>query len=56
MAEQILCFNCGLTENKCECEKYCCFCMGQHDVRMVKDGLFYCRECRESCDYVPANS
>ena len=29
--------------------------MGEHDVRLVEDGCYYCLECREACDYVPEN-
>jgi len=55
MAELILCSQCELPEHKCDCDKYCCLCMGEHDVRLCKDGLYYCLDCREACDYLPAN-
>jgi hypothetical protein len=56
MAEPFVCAICGKEEEKCDCEpKYCILCQGQHDVRLVQDGLWYCRECREACDY-PAQS
>jgi hypothetical protein len=29
--------------------------MGEHDVRLCNDGLYYCQECREACDYLPAD-
>lgn len=52
MAEPYLCAICGKIEEKCDCEpKYCILCQGAHDVRLVQDGLWYCRECREACDY-----
>jgi hypothetical protein len=25
--------------------------MGQFDVRLVQDGMYYCRDCREACDF-----
>jgi len=25
--------------------------MGQTDVRLCEDGAYYCRDCREVCDY-----
>jgi hypothetical protein len=27
--------------------------MSENDVRLVQDGLYYCSECREACDYLP---
>jgi len=42
---------CEMTEDKCECEKYCAFCQGQVDARLCQDGLYYCPPCREACDY-----
>jgi hypothetical protein len=49
------CMQCDMIEEKCECEKYCCLCQGQIDVRLCQDGLFYCPPCREACDYKVAN-
>jgi len=45
-----LCSQCDQTESKCTCEKYCCFCQSQQDVRLCVDGLYYCPDCREACD------
>ena len=53
MAERFLCNVCDLVEEKCVCEKYCCLCLGENDVRLVGDGFHYCLECREACDYLP---
>lgn len=50
MAEAYRCSVCELEEVKCTCDKYCCLCQGEHDVRLCKDGLWYCLECREACD------
>ena len=50
MSEQFLCAVCEQTEEKCDCNKYCCLCMGDHQVRLCNDGLWYCLECREACD------
>ncbi|MFQ5662213.1 MAG: hypothetical protein ACE5HL_00070 [Terriglobia bacterium] len=33
------------------CEKYCSLCQNQEGVRLVGDGLYYCADCREVCDY-----
>lgn len=51
MAERFICAVCELTEEKCECNKYCALCMGGDDVRLVQDGQYYCQVCREACDY-----
>jgi len=45
------CMQCELTEEKCQCEKYCCLCQSQIDIRLCQDGLYYCPPCREACDY-----
>ena len=45
-----LCSQCEKSESKCTCEKYCCFCQSQHNVRLCVDGLYYCPDCREACD------
>ncbi len=45
------CMQCEMTEDKCACEKYCCLCQGQVDVRLCQDGLYYCPPCREACGY-----
>ncbi len=46
------CAQCDQPESKCQCERYCCLCMSQYDVRLVNDGLYYCVDCREACDYL----
>lgn len=45
-----VCTQCEKPESKCTCEKYCCFCQSQHNVRLCVDGLYYCPDCREACD------
>jgi len=50
-----VCAQCDQPESRCECEKYCCFCQSQLDVRMCHDGLYYCQACREACDYKTAD-
>jgi hypothetical protein len=45
------CATCEMTEERCECDRFCFLCMGQHHVRLCEDGLFYCLECREACEY-----
>ena len=45
------CLDCEAYEDRCHCEKYCCLCQSQLDVRLCGDGLYYCQPCREACDY-----
>jgi hypothetical protein len=51
MAEKFLCVLCDRTEDKCPCQRYCCLCMGEHNVRLCQDGQYYCLDCREACDF-----
>jgi len=51
MAEPYKCFTCEKEESRCNCQKYCSLCMGEFDVRLVNDGMYYCRDCREACDF-----
>ena len=53
MAERYHCSVCDQVEEKCDCDKYCCLCQGEHQVRLCMDGLWYCLECREACDLRP---
>lgn len=53
--QQVVCSQCDKSEEYCTCEKYCCICKGQHNVRMAVDGLYYCPDCREACDVALAN-
>ena len=55
MANRFLCNVCERVEEKCTCDKYCFLCLGEHEVRLVDDGCYYCLECREACDYLPEN-
>ncbi|MFQ5816626.1 MAG: hypothetical protein ACE5H2_01545 [Terriglobia bacterium] len=45
------CVQCDQPESKCQCERYCTLCQSQYNVRLVADGLYYCVDCREACDY-----
>ena len=51
MAEKFRCIVCDKEEAQCRCDKYCGLCQGEHDVRLCEDGTYYCRECREACDF-----
>ncbi len=50
MAEPFICMLCDKTEAECKCDRYCAMCQGEHDVRLVQDGQYLCRDCREACD------
>lgn len=50
-AQEFNCAQCDLPESRCVCEKYCSLCQNQEGVRLVGDGLYYCADCREVCDY-----
>jgi hypothetical protein len=45
------CNQCEMPEDRCECEKFCCLCQSQLDIRICGDGLMYCEPCRTACDY-----
>ncbi|MGB8437978.1 MAG: hypothetical protein WCE26_01220 [Candidatus Acidiferrales bacterium] len=45
-----LCSQCDKPETQCTCEKFCCFCQSQHNIRLAVDGMYYCPDCREACD------
>jgi len=45
------CLQCDQTEDRCDCERYCCLCYAQIEIRLCQDGLYYCMPCREACDY-----
>jgi hypothetical protein len=49
--KRFLCIQCDLPEERCVCEKYGTLCKNPEGVRLVGDGLYYCRDCREACDY-----
>ena len=46
----VVCSNCERIEAECKCDRYCCICVGQRDIRLCTDGLYYCPDCREACD------
>jgi hypothetical protein len=45
------CGQCEMPEAQCECDKFCCLCQSQLDIRLCQDGLMYCEPCRRACDY-----
>jgi hypothetical protein len=50
------CMQCEMTEERCDCEKYCCLCQSLVEVRLCEDGLYYCKPCREACNYKVSDS
>ena len=51
MIREFFCTACNMTEVKCQCEKYCILCRSDVQVRLCQDGCYYCRECREVCEF-----
>ena len=45
------CAQCEMPESQCDCEKYCCLCQSVLAIRVCADGLMYCEDCRQACDY-----
>lgn len=45
------CVICEKDEKQCACNRYCAICFGEDDARLCQDGCYYCRTCREACDY-----
>jgi len=45
------CAQCEMSEESCECDKFCCLCQTVLEVRICQDGLMYCEPCRTACDY-----
>jgi hypothetical protein len=45
------CGQCEMSEDQCDCDKFCVLCQSQLDIRICKDGLMYCEPCRTACDY-----
>ncbi len=45
------CGACDKPEIDCKCDRYCMLCHSPYSIRLCQDGLFYCEDCREACDY-----
>jgi hypothetical protein len=48
---KVLCAQCDMPEQKCGCDKYCCSCESELNIRLCEEGLYYCADCRQACDY-----
>ena len=46
-----VCAMCDKDEKVCACDRYCSICFSEDDPRLCQDGCYYCRTCREACDY-----
>jgi hypothetical protein len=51
MADAFICMQCEQPEASCKCDRYCCLCQGEYNVRLCQDGNYYCLDCREACDF-----
>ena len=51
MADPFKCFQCEKEESRCQCDKFCTLCQGEYNVRLCQDGMYYCIDCREACDF-----
>jgi hypothetical protein len=51
MAGPYYCLLCGCKEEDCKCERFCSICQNDYNVRLCIDGNYYCKECREACEY-----
>ena len=53
MTTKFHCLVCEREENQCKCDvkAYCALCQGSDEIRLCEDGQYYCRTCREACDY-----
>jgi hypothetical protein len=45
------CGQCEMPEGQCICDKFCCLCQSQLEIRICADGLMYCESCRNACGY-----
>ncbi len=51
MADPFKCFQCEKEEARCKCDRFCTLCQGEYNVRLCQDGMYYCIDCREACDF-----
>ncbi len=52
-------FKCNLcteTEENCKCDRFCVLCQTDYQIRLCGDGYYYCKDCREACDYSCENN
>src|SRR5437867_2952051 len=46
-----ICDACGKSEPQCKCDRFCMLCQVDFQVRLCKDGYYYCKDCRDACDF-----
>lgn len=51
MADKFICLLCEKEESACKCDKFCGLCQSEYNVRLCQDGMYYCLDCREACDF-----
>ncbi|HEV2352419.1 MAG TPA: hypothetical protein VG028_21495 [Terriglobia bacterium] len=51
LTKEFKCLVCDKPENQCTCNRYCALCHADYELRLTDDGQYYCRDCREACDY-----
>jgi len=49
--KEFRCLVCNRDERECNCIRYCALCHAEYELRLTEDGQYYCRDCREACDY-----
>lgn len=49
--KEFKCMVCDKPENQCTCNRYCALCHADYELRLTEDGQYYCRDCREACDF-----
>lgn len=51
LTKEFKCLVCEKPESQCTCNRYCALCHADYELRLTDDGQYYCRDCREACDY-----
>ena len=49
--KEFKCMVCDKPEKQCTCNRYCALCHADYELRLTEDGQYYCRDCREACDF-----
>jgi hypothetical protein len=46
-----ICVTCSKLEQQCKCDRFCMLCQSDFQVRLCEDGYYYCKDCRDACDF-----
>jgi hypothetical protein len=46
-----VCGTCSKLERQCQCDRFCMLCQSDFQVRLCEDGFYYCKDCRDACDF-----